>query len=231
MLVVVLNAWVTDTKETLLRVEHLDDLGEVGERAGQPVDLVDDHDVDLAGRDVGEQPLQRRPLHVAAGEAAVVVALRRGLPALVLLAADVGLAGLPLGVEGVELLLEPLLGRLAGVDRAADAAAARALRRVACLRTVPARSDLAAQPWALSTVRRSSTAMRLRRPQPSCLAWPQSTAQFAPAARDVRHPSGSSRCVGAASGSAPALRFANPKNLGPDQCAPVISRAILVSER
>ena len=43
--------------------------------------------------------------------------------------------------------------------------------------------------------------------------------------------SGSSRCAGAASSSAPTLRFTNPKNLGPDQCAPVISRAIWVRER
>ena len=30
-------------------VEHLDQLGEVGERAGQPIDLVDDDDVDPSG--------------------------------------------------------------------------------------------------------------------------------------------------------------------------------------
>ena len=47
-----------------------------------------------------------------------------------LLAADIRLAGLPLGVEGVEFLLEPFLGRFARVDRAADAAAARVLWRV-----------------------------------------------------------------------------------------------------
>ena len=34
-------------------VEHLDDLGEVGQRPGQAVDLVDHDDVDLAGADVG----------------------------------------------------------------------------------------------------------------------------------------------------------------------------------
>ena len=33
-----------------LGVEDLDDLGEVGQRAGQPVDLVDDDDVDLPRR-------------------------------------------------------------------------------------------------------------------------------------------------------------------------------------
>jgi len=37
----------------------------------QPVDLVDDEDVDAAGPDIGEQALQRRPLHIAAREPAI----------------------------------------------------------------------------------------------------------------------------------------------------------------
>jgi hypothetical protein len=36
------------------------------------------------------------------------------------LAADVGFRRLVLGVEGVELLVEPVLGRDTGIDRAAD---------------------------------------------------------------------------------------------------------------
>ena len=75
MLVVVLKDWVTETKETLVRVEQLDQLGEVGKRAGQPVDLVDDDHVDPSGLDIVQQLLQRRPLHRAAGKAAVVVAV------------------------------------------------------------------------------------------------------------------------------------------------------------
>jgi hypothetical protein len=43
--VVVLNAWVTETKETPC-LSNLDDPGEIGERAGEPVDLVDDHHID-----------------------------------------------------------------------------------------------------------------------------------------------------------------------------------------
>ena len=38
----------------------------IGERPRQPVDLVNDDDVDPAGPDIGEQVLQRRPLHMAA---------------------------------------------------------------------------------------------------------------------------------------------------------------------
>ncbi len=39
-------------------VEEFDELGEVGERPRQPVDLIDDDDVDLGGPDLIEQPLQ-----------------------------------------------------------------------------------------------------------------------------------------------------------------------------
>ena len=100
-------------------VEELDHADEVGERPGQPVDLVDDHDIDLAGGDVGEQPPQRRPLDRAAGEAAVVVVGVERPPAFAGLAPDVGSTGGALRVQAVEVLLEPLLGALAGVERAA----------------------------------------------------------------------------------------------------------------
>ena len=84
--VVVLNCWVTRDERDVVLVEDLDDPGEVDERAGQPVDLVDDDHVDAAALDIAQQPLQRRPFHRAAGEAAVVVAIGDEHPALVLLA-------------------------------------------------------------------------------------------------------------------------------------------------
>src|SRR6266850_3541976 len=71
---VVLNCWVTETNDTPLRIEDLDQPGKIGQRPGQPVDFVDHHDVDPAGPDVGKQVLQCRPLHGAARETAVVVA-------------------------------------------------------------------------------------------------------------------------------------------------------------
>ena len=103
-------------------VEDLDELGEVGERAREPVDLVDDDHVDEALLDVGEQPLQPGPLQRGAGDAAVVVGVAHQHPALRLLAGDVGLAGLALGVQRVELLLQPFLAALARVDGAAELA-------------------------------------------------------------------------------------------------------------
>src|SRR5450756_1962565 len=54
-----------------------------------------------------------------ARDAAIVIAVSNESPALMGLALDVGLAGLALGIERVELEVEIMLGRLAGVDRAA----------------------------------------------------------------------------------------------------------------
>jgi hypothetical protein len=103
-----------------MTIEQLDELGEVRQRAGQPVDLVDDNDVHLPGPDVSQQSLQRRPLGRAAGITAVIVSRPDQGPSRMGLTADVGLRGIMLGVERVEVLLEPMLGRHAGVDRAAN---------------------------------------------------------------------------------------------------------------
>ena len=103
-----------------MAIECLDDPGEVGERAGQAVDLVDDHDVDAAGLHLGEQALQGRACQGAAGDPAVVVGGLDQLPALVPLARDVGGAGVALGVERVERLIQALLGGLARVDGTAE---------------------------------------------------------------------------------------------------------------
>ena len=50
-------------------VEQLHQPGEVGQGPGQPVDLVDDHDIDLAGCDFGQERLQGRPVQGGAGYA------------------------------------------------------------------------------------------------------------------------------------------------------------------
>ena len=72
-------------------IERLDQLGEVGERAGQPIDLIDDDHVDPSRLHVGEQLLQGWPIHRPAGEAAVVIVISDQPPALMRLAFDVGL--------------------------------------------------------------------------------------------------------------------------------------------
>src|SRR6202020_2677528 len=89
-------------KGDAMGIERLDQLGEVGERAGQAIDLIDDDHVDPSRLHVDEQLLERWPFHRPAGEAAVVVTIPYQSPALMRLALDVGLACLPLGVEGLK---------------------------------------------------------------------------------------------------------------------------------
>src|ERR1700751_2002591 len=90
--VVVLNCCVTETKDALLASRISPILAKIGEGAGQPIDLVDDHDIDPPCRDVGEQPLQSRPTHRRAGEPAVIITRAQAHPAFVALAGDEGLA-------------------------------------------------------------------------------------------------------------------------------------------
>src|SRR6516162_140901 len=64
--------------------------------------------------------LQSRPVHRGAGEPAVIISRAQAHPAFVPLAVDKRLAGFVLRLQRIELLFEPLLGRLAGIDRTAD---------------------------------------------------------------------------------------------------------------
>ena len=84
---------------------NVDKLGKIGERARQPVDLIDDDHIDLAFLDIGDQPFQGWPLHRAAGKSTVIIERRQHRLALVLLRENEGGAGFPLGVERVEGLL------------------------------------------------------------------------------------------------------------------------------
>src|SRR6202040_77688 len=108
---------------------------------GQPVDLVHDHDIDSARPDIGEQALRRGSLETAAREPAIVIAVSRQQPTLVLLAANVGLAGFALRRERIEFLLEPFLGGFAGVDGTAlSARLSSRHRRPLRLNVIPARA-------------------------------------------------------------------------------------------
>ena len=103
-------------KGRIVRIEDVDDLGEIGKRPGQAVDLVDNDDLNLPGLNVLQKPLERRPLHRTAGQAAVIVHVAKRDPSGMTLAHDIGLARLPLGVERIEFLLEALVGRFSGVS-------------------------------------------------------------------------------------------------------------------
>src|SRR4051812_15428478 len=101
-------------------VEHLDQLGKVHQGATQTVDLVDHHDVDTTCVDVGQQLFEGRALQCGAGDAAIVIAVAYQHPTFGFLACDVGLAGVALGIERVELLIQALFAGFAGVDGAAE---------------------------------------------------------------------------------------------------------------
>lgn len=109
-----------------MAVEDFDKLGKVSECARQPVDLIDDDHIDLAGLDIGDQPFQGWPLHRAAGKPAVIIKRRQHRikrrqhrPAFVLLRKNESGAGFPLGVERVEGLLQPFIRGFSCVNRAA----------------------------------------------------------------------------------------------------------------
>src|ERR1700686_3731790 len=143
-------------------IEQLDELGEVGQRPGQAIDLVDHDDVDPALLDVGEQFLQRWPFHRAPGEPAIVIMISDHLPSLMGLALHICRRRLALSVEGVELLLEALVRGDTGVDRAtlsfwrrrlhgaasANEDGSRANLRAACLAAFPRSRPPAWRPFA-----------------------------------------------------------------------------------
>ena len=100
-------------------IEQVDDLGEVPKRSRQAVDLVDHYDIDTAILDIGEQPLERRAVHVATGESAIIVAMVDGDPPFMPLAGDERQRGIVLSLQAVVFLVEAFVGGLACVDRAA----------------------------------------------------------------------------------------------------------------
>jgi hypothetical protein len=119
MLVVVLKDWVTRRRRPYGR-RIARPAGEIGQRAGQPVDLVDDDNINAPRPNDFQQALQRRALHRTARIAAVVIVVANGLPTLMRLALDISLR-LPLGVERIEVLFKPLV---AGDPSARNAASA-----------------------------------------------------------------------------------------------------------
>ena len=101
-------------------VEQFDELGKICERPGQSVDLVDQDYIDLAGAYVIEKSLQGWAVDIAAGKSPISVFAADQGPAGMGLAADIGLRGIVLGIERIEVLFEPLVIRHAGVDGAAN---------------------------------------------------------------------------------------------------------------
>ncbi len=100
----------------LVLLQDLEQTDEVGERAGQAVELVDRDHLHLACFDVGQQALQGWALGIGSGEAAVVVAFGADHPALAALTGNELLAALTLRIQAVEFAVEAFVGALAAVD-------------------------------------------------------------------------------------------------------------------
>jgi hypothetical protein len=66
-------------------IEQFDQLGEVGERVGKAVDLIDHHIGDLAGPDIGQECLKGRAVGGGARKPAIIVAVQNQAPALCLM--------------------------------------------------------------------------------------------------------------------------------------------------
>ncbi len=121
-----------------MALEQLNHLREVGQASGKPVDLVDHRDIDAARLDVGQQPFECRPIHVAPGIGRIVVIVGHRDPTLGPLAGDVGVTGVALGVDGVVFLVQPFVRGDAGIDGAAQAARlSLAYRSPPALRRLP----------------------------------------------------------------------------------------------
>ena len=97
-------------------LEILHDLQEVQERPAEPVQLVAGDDVHTACLHVLEDPLEGRAVCISAGVTAVVIPRRESSPSLTLLALDIRLHGLPLGLQAVEFLVQAFVGGDAAVD-------------------------------------------------------------------------------------------------------------------
>jgi hypothetical protein len=107
-------------KRNAASVEHLDHLSEVGKRACEVIDFVNDHHVDECPPDIFQEVLKGGTFHGPLRKAAIIVGGPDEPPALARLALDEGLTRLALRVQGVEVLLQPFFGRLPRVDRAAS---------------------------------------------------------------------------------------------------------------
>ena len=109
-------------KGDVVLLEGLHHAGKVKQRTGQAIYLVDYYTIYLTGLNVQQQAFQGRPLHIAAGEAAIIIMFRQAYPPLGRLAFDIGFAGLTLGIQRIEFLFQALFGALPRVNGTADRA-------------------------------------------------------------------------------------------------------------
>lgn len=77
-------------------LEMIDQTYEIAQGPCQPVDLVDDHRIDLSHLDITHQPRKGRPFEVCTGPATIIIVHRQLDPALISLTEYIRAADLPL---------------------------------------------------------------------------------------------------------------------------------------
>src|ERR1017187_5378972 len=88
---------------------------EIEQRAAEAVDFIHQHAIDGTRLHLHQQISEGRPVHARATETSVVVVLGQYDPACLALAQNIGFRRLALRVQGIEILFEPFIGRLARV--------------------------------------------------------------------------------------------------------------------
>lgn len=97
-------------------LEEIHQPDEIEKGAADPVELVDDDDLDEAILDIRDQLVERRPVEGRSGAPAILVSFGKLDPALVLLARDIGGTDRALAFERGDLLRERWLEALSSVD-------------------------------------------------------------------------------------------------------------------
>src|SRR5258706_10353781 len=118
--VVVLNCWVTETNDTPRLSKSSTSLAKSANDLVRRSTLLDNDDVNLPGADVLQQSLQIGTVGRPTGVSPIVIAGPDQGPAGMGLTLDIGGGSIVLRVQRVELLIESMIGRDPGIDRAAD---------------------------------------------------------------------------------------------------------------
>ncbi len=97
-------------KGRVVGIKDINDFGKIREASCEPVDFVDHHHIDEALLDVCQQFAQSRSLDGSTRITTVVIEVGKASPALMFLARDKSLTGLPLGIQGVKFLVKSFFG-------------------------------------------------------------------------------------------------------------------------
>src|SRR5258708_14634322 len=108
-------------------IEQFDQLGKVGQRSRQAIDLVDDNNIKLPRTDIVQQSVEVGKIGRPTGISAVIISRPDQGPAGMGLTLYISRRGIVLSVQRIELLVESVFRGDAGVDGTADGPDRRSL--------------------------------------------------------------------------------------------------------